>query len=136
MHKGLLTLILLSMLSASGLLLSPDTYAKRVEPVVTYGNNPENDIVDAVVYPNPAEENIFVRLDLIDPSLTTDSEVELEIRNILGNTMPVESEAVDASRFRILTSEYPSGYYLLIVRCKECGANNRSIKNVFKFLKK
>ncbi|WPP53218.1 T9SS type A sorting domain-containing protein [Catalinimonas niigatensis] len=128
MNKGLLS-ILLFIFSVSGLVLTPNTYAETK----TY--HLEKDDVDAVVYPNPAEEHIFVRLDLIDPFLNADSEIDLEIRNILGTPMPVESEPVDVNKLRIVTADYPSGYYLLIVRCKACGENSRSLKNVFKFLK-
>lgn len=135
MNKGLLY-SLLFVFSVSALVLSPHTYAEDTEATSFHYEKDDKDDVDVVIYPNPAEENIFVRLDLIDPTFIDNSEIELEIRNILGNSMPVESERIDASRFRVVTADYPSGYYLLIVHCRACGENNRSSKNVFKFLRK
>ncbi|MEK6480722.1 T9SS type A sorting domain-containing protein [Catalinimonas sp. 4WD22] len=135
MQKTLLIILLSALFCTSALVSSANIIADRAKTDVIY--EPINDAVDVVVYPNPAEENIFVRLDLIDPSFTYSSEIDLEIRSLLGTPMPVEAERIDANRFRILTADFPAGYYLLIVQCKECnGDNEHPSKEVFKFLKK
>lgn len=135
MQKNLLVILLLALFCTSALVSSADILTEQAKTNASYA--PVNDAVDVVVYPNPAEENIFVRLDLIDPSFTDSPEIDLEIRSLLGTSMPVEAERIDANRFRILTADFPSGYYLLIVQCKECnGDNEHPSKEVFKFLKK
>ncbi len=135
MNKGLL--IIFFVLFAWGLFLSPYSYAKYAEPMVnTFVHHPENDEIDAIIYPNPAEDNIFVRLDLIDQALTLEAEIEIEIRNILGNPMNVDSERISDSKFRVNTADYSAGYYILIVRCKECKSSTRPSKQAFKFMKK
>lgn len=135
MQKNLLIILLLVLFCTSALVSSADAYIKHTKVSKNY--EPVNDAVDVVVYPNPAEENIFVRLDLINPSFTNSSEVEFEIRSILGTSMPIEAERMDANRFRILIADFPVGYYLLIVQCKECSnGSSHPSKEVFKFLKK
>lgn len=133
MQKSLLIIFLLSVFCTSALVSSADTHAEHTDIGMNDIYHPASDDVDVVVYPNPAEANIFVRLDLIDASLTTSAEIDIEIRSLLGTPMPVEAERIDANRFRIITENFPSGYYLLIVQCQEC---SQSSKEVFKFLKK
>jgi hypothetical protein len=135
MKKGLVT-ILLSALCAFGLALSPQSHAKRADAVTAYVTNPTNGESDAPVYPNPAQDHIFVRLDLINSVFMAEPKVEFEIRSLLGNSMPVLSEQVDSHTYRIATQDFPAGYYLLFVRCNECKGQAQSAKNVFKFLKK
>jgi len=135
MKKRLLT-ILLSALCTFGLALSPQSHAKRIDAVTAYVSNLTNEESDAPVYPNPSQDHIFVRLDLVDPVFMSEPQVEFEIRSLLGNSMPVLSEQVDTHTYRIITQDFPAGYYLLLIRCKECKGKAQSTKNVFKFLKK
>lgn len=135
MRKGLIY-ILLSVLGISGMLLSSDSHAEHSAIVADeYVNDPSGDDADAPVYPNPATDHIFVRLDKINPSMG-DGSYDFEIRSILGNSMPVNSEKTDIYSYRIDTSDYPAGYYLLVVRCEDCKAQGNNIRKVFKFLKK
>jgi hypothetical protein len=91
---------------------------------------------DAALYPSPATDFIHVRLDRIDSKLSQNSEVELEVRNILGNIMPLTTERVDYNTIKIATSDFPSGYYLLIIKCGECSdVQSSSFGRTFKFLK-
>jgi hypothetical protein len=132
--KKVLSYILLSLLGTSTLLLSPDSRAERFAAEAVYAGNPVKDDADAVVYPNPALDHIFVRLDLIDPVMSGHT-FKFEIRSILGNTMPVNAERADEHSYRIDTNDYPAGYYLLIVRCEDCNQQVNGMRRVFKFLK-
>lgn len=136
MKKGLIY-ILLTMLGFSGLPISSESHAGYSSIKANeYITNPVTNESDAPVYPNPATDHIFVRLDKVDPFMSNGS-VEFEIRSILGNSMPVNSEKTDTFSYRIDTSDYPAGYYLLVVRCVDCEAQSNSARGkVFKFLKK
>lgn len=134
MKKGLFY-ILLGILSTVTVLSASDSHAKHaVEVTYSYVSNPLNDDPNAVVYPNPSKDHIFVRLDLISPELG-DYSFDFEIRSILGNSMLVKAERVDAYNYRIDTNDYPAGYYLLMIRCQDCTQENDNLKRVFKFLK-
>jgi len=136
MHKGLLTILLLTLFILPGTMSSADANAMENKSDVVYAESSDKGEVDAVLYPNPAQENIFVRLDLVSPSLINSSDINIEIRSILGSSMPINMERIDASRLKITTADYPSGYYLLIVSCNDCVEGNKSVKQAFKFLKK
>ncbi len=84
------------------------------------------------IYPNPVKDHFFVRLEAIHPERADNSDLTFEIRNILGNIMPVQLEEAEQDIYRIDTQSYPAGYYLLIVRCASC--HDESPK-AFKFLK-
>jgi len=96
----------------------------------------DDEDVNAAVYPNPADHQIFVNLDIVDPAFIQGAKANFEIRSILGNVMPLETEQVDADTYRININNYPAGYYLLIVRCVDCENTSATTKNVFKFLKR
>ena len=61
--------------------------------------------------------------------------INVEIRNILGNKMPVQLESVSGGKFRINLSDYPSGYYLLVLQCERCGEQQGRYEEIHKFLK-
>ncbi len=135
MRKALIY-ISLSLLGISGLPLLSDSHAEHYPVGASeYVDNPSRDGADAPVYPNPATDHIFVRLDKIIPSMGIGT-FDFEIRSILGNSMPVNSERTNTYNYRIDTSDYPAGYYLLVVRCDNCKSQGNSIRKVFKFLKK
>ena len=88
---------------------------------------------DAPVYPNPARDHIFFRLS--DVSLADNGNLAIEIRNILGNKMPVLMERTQRDTYRISLNNYPSGYYLLVLQCEGCGAKQARHEEIHKFLK-
>lgn len=134
MKKRLLYILLVT-LSTGSVLMSSKGSAKSADGgSVPYVSNPGDNDADAVVYPNPSIDHIFVRLDLISPELGNYA-FDFEIRSILGNKMPVNADRVDTYNYRIDTSDYPSGYYLLMIRCQDCSAEESNFKKVFKFLK-
>lgn len=88
---------------------------------------------DAPVYPNPARDHIFFRLD--DVEMTAEGDLSIEVRDILGNKMPVRLDQTASDTYRISLTNYPSGYYMLILRCERCSATQGSHKEIHKFLK-
>ena len=88
---------------------------------------------DAPVYPNPARDHIFFRLT--DVSLSDTGDPTIEIRNILGNKMPVRMERTSSDTYRISLNNYPSGYYLLVLQCEGCSAKRGRHEEIHKFLK-
>lgn len=88
---------------------------------------------DAPVYPNPARDHII--LQLAEAAPISNRNISVEIRNILGNAMPVLMESVSGGKYRISLSDYPSGYYLLVLQCERCGADQGRYEEVHKFLK-
>jgi len=133
--KKWLIYILLPLLGSSATLLSYGSQADQAALVTSeYVTNPTKDDTDAPVFPNPATDHIFVRIDKIDPSLAGNS-FSFEIRSILGNSMQVDVEKTDFSSYRIDTSDYPAGYYLIVVRCEDCQTQGKSMRKAFKFLK-
>lgn len=87
---------------------------------------------DAAVYPNPAQDFVFVQTDRVPFSLTAGDEPSIKVVDILGNAMKVQSEQINSTTYRLDLSQYPSGYYLLVVNCKGCPDAS---KGFFKFLK-
>jgi len=134
MKKRLLYILLVTLSTGSVLLSSQGRAKSTVGSNVPYVSNPVDNDADAVVYPNPSVDHIFVRLDLISPELGNYS-FDFEIRSILGNQMPVKAERVNTNNYRIDTSDYPAGYYLLMLHCKDCTPDGGNMKKVFKFLK-
>ncbi len=63
------------------------------------------------VFPNPAVENIFVRIDSHELG-----KVDFELFNIIGTSIKIETEEIEKNYFRIGVKELPAGYYLLMVK--------------------
>lgn len=90
-------------------------------------------IQDAPVYPNPARDHIF--LNLTDLTVTDSDSPTIEIRNILGNKMPLQLERINQRKYRISLANYPAGYYLLVLQCEQCGSTQKRREEIHKFLK-
>jgi len=88
-------------------------------------NNPVDQ--DAAVYPNPATDFVFVRTDRLPFPTSANSELSIKVVNILGNTMTTSTELIDARTYRIDLSQYPAGYYLLIIQCGNCPDTDKAI---------
>jgi hypothetical protein len=71
-------------------------------------NNQKNRIE---IYPNPAVENIFIKIENSELE-----KVEFELFNIIGNSLDIEPEEITKNHFKIKVEEFPAGYYLLIVK--------------------
>lgn len=87
---------------------------------------------NAVLYPNPAVDYLYIRVDLLKNQFSSPS---FEVRNILGNQMPTRVEQYREDTYRISVSEYPSGYYLLTISCSDCSGEQSNYRESYKFLK-
>ena len=63
------------------------------------------------VFPNPAVENIFVRIDSPE-----ELKLQFELYNIIGATLHVDPEEIERNYYKIGVKELPAGYYLLMVK--------------------
>ena len=63
------------------------------------------------VFPNPAIDNIFVRIDT-----PGDPKIQFDLYNIIGATLPVEPELIEKNYYKIGVKELPAGYYLLMIK--------------------
>jgi hypothetical protein len=82
-------------------------------------------LTDAEVYPNPAEDYIY--LDINDQKIST--EVKIEVMSIIGNKMSISSEKIKSGRYKINIKEIPSGHYYVMLTID-------SEKQLKKFIKK
>jgi hypothetical protein len=90
--------------------------------------NTERDLTKSVhIYPNPATEFVYVKVEEIPAS-----KIKVSLTNIIGNNVEAESEIMSEHEIRVKVKDLASGYYLLTV--KEEG-NNR-FRSTFKVLKR
>lgn len=90
---------------------------------------------DASIYPNPVKDNFLFQPNTDGLQWDENADLKFEIRNILGNSMPVKVERVEQGGYRFDTADYPAGYYLLMVHCSSCQEKGAKSRNAFKFLK-
>ncbi|MGB3851006.1 MAG: T9SS type A sorting domain-containing protein [Tunicatimonas sp.] len=107
--------------------------SKPVDPVPFGKRNVFTIKQDAPVYPNPARDHII--LQLAETAPISNRNIRVEIRNILGDAMPVLMESVSGGKYRISLSDYPSGYYLLVLQCERCSDDQGRYEEIHKFLK-
>lgn len=63
------------------------------------------------IFPNPAVENVFVKIENSELE-----NVEIELFNIIGNSLSFEMEEIEQNNFKIKVGDFPPGYYLLIIK--------------------
>lgn len=80
---------------------------------------------NAEVYPNPAEDYIYLKIN--DQEIT--SEIKIEVMSIIGNKMNVSHEKIESNLYKILINDIPTGHYYVMVTID----TDKSLK---KFLKK
>lgn len=78
------------------------------------------------LYPNPSVEYLSVKFET-----PIAKHVKLNVHNIIGSEMPLESEVIDDFELHIKVKDFTAGVYLLSIRNEQSGH-----KNAFKFLKK
>lgn len=100
--------------------------AKDAEPI---SNDKTIEIVrilnNAEVYPNPAEDYIYLKIEDIGVS----SELKIEVMSIIGTKMHVSHEKVESGLHKINLSNIPTGHYYVLLTLD----TNKSLK---KFIKK
>jgi hypothetical protein len=82
------------------------------------------------IFPNPTNEQseyISVRVE----HLKSDK-VSLFVHNIIGNSMPVETEIVDDHELRIRIKDLASGYYFVTVQDNASKSHERCTQKVLK----
>jgi hypothetical protein len=101
----------------------------QVEQDEAYASN--NPIKSVHIYPNPASEFIFVKIDKLPVE-----KVRLTLHSIIGNQMEIETEIVDdveheGKVIRVRVKDLAAGYYLLAVK-----DDDSKFRGTFKFLKR
>ncbi|WP_296618711.1 T9SS type A sorting domain-containing protein [Marivirga sp.] len=79
----------------------------------------------AEVYPNPAEDYIYLKIN--DQKLSSD--IQIEVMSIIGNKMNISSEKIKSGLYKINLTNIPSGHYYVMLTLD-------SEKSLKKFLKK
>lgn len=91
------------------------------------GNPVQNESLKSVkLYPNPSVEYLSVKFEA-----PIAKRVKLNVHNIIGSEMPLESEVIDDFELHVKVKDFSAGVYLLSIRNDETGH-----KSAFKFLKK
>ena len=71
-----------------------------------------NDIYNAEIYPNPASEDINLK---INSDLEIDN-IQFSIYTLIGNEMSLDMEKISEKEIRFNLNNYNTGYYFLSVR--------------------
>lgn len=80
---------------------------------------------NAEIYPNPAENYIYLKIN--DNDLASD--VKIEVMSIIGNKMKVTHDKLDKDLYKIDLSNIPVGHYYVMLTLD-------SDKSLKKFIKK
>jgi len=101
--------------------------AESISPMAVEANDVEISklLKEAEVYPNPAEDFIYLKIN--DQSIP--SEVKIDVMSIIGNDMNTTHEKVQSGLYKINLKNIPSGHYYVILTID-------SEKSLKKFLKK
>ena len=85
---------------------------ENINPVVKI-NDVEISIIlnKAEVYPNPAEEHIYLKINEND--LTSD--VKIEVMSIIGTKMKITHDKLDSGFYKINLSNIPVGHYYVLL---------------------
>ena len=84
------------------------------------------EVVQVDLYPNPATEQINVRV-----SDNSAKKLVFQMHNIIGNKIQIQAEEISPGHYRIRLEDLTPGYYLLSVR-----EEGKSKNKVHKFLKR
>lgn len=78
------------------------------------------------LFPNPAVEFLSIKFETPQAR-----KANLDLRNIIGNSLEAESEIVDDYEIKLKVKDLPTGLYLVLIKNDETG-----LKGAYKFLKK
>jgi hypothetical protein len=119
----MLTMLLISQISVSTLFSKSATFSNETfhKEIVS---DPEFTIIEKLdVYPNPADDYIFVKLEK-----EVELEVKLEVMSFIGSKMNTSSEKIEKNLYKLNIRNIPSGHYYVMV-------SYGSTKELKKFLK-
>jgi len=63
------------------------------------------------IFPNPAVDYIYVKIHNSELE-----NVEMELFNIIGNSLALDLEEIEKNSYRIKVEDLPPGYYLLMIK--------------------
>jgi hypothetical protein len=63
------------------------------------------------IFPNPAVEYIYIKIHNSELE-----NVEMELFNIIGNSLSFDLEEIEKYSYRIKVEDFPPGYYLLMIK--------------------
>ena len=63
------------------------------------------------IFPNPAVEYIYIKIHNSELE-----NVEMELFNIIGNSLSFDLEEIEKHSYRIKVEDFPPGYYLLMIK--------------------
>lgn len=63
------------------------------------------------IFPNPAVEYIYIKIENSELE-----NVEMELFNIIGNSLSFDLEEIEKNSYRIKVEDFPPGYYLLMIK--------------------
>jgi hypothetical protein len=63
------------------------------------------------IFPNPAVEYIYIKIENSELE-----NVEMELFNIIGNSLNFDLEEIEKNSYRIKVEDLPPGYYLLMIK--------------------
>ena len=107
-----LLLLILTYFLCIGSSFAQDEYSEDNGMELPYFQNDRMILKNKIeIYPNPAVDNIFVRIDNSELE-----KVEFELFNIIGNSLDIKPEEISKNNYRISVDEFPPGYYLLYIK--------------------
>jgi hypothetical protein len=77
------------------------------------------------LYPNPAVD--YIMIEIFESGI---SNIQFELRSMIGNRIEVEFEEIELNKYRIQLEDFASGYYFLVIR-----DDFNRYKKAYKFLK-
>lgn len=63
------------------------------------------------IFPNPAVEYIYIKIHNSELE-----NIEMELFNIIGNSLSFDLEEIEKNSYRIKVEDFPPGYYLLMIK--------------------
>src|SRR5689334_15373671 len=102
--------------------------AAKAQSQSEYTGQPEKlDLAKSVqIFPNPATDFVSVKIEQIKAQ-----DIQLSLRNIIGNEISVETEVIDEHELRIRVKDLAAGYYLLAMKDRDS-----KFRGTYKFLKR
>lgn len=99
--------------------------AQSGNSAVDKGENATQQLSKIELYPNPAVD--YIMIEIYETGI---SNIQFELRSMIGNRIEVEFEEIELNKYRIQVKDFASGYYFLVIR-----DDYNRYKKAYKFLK-